>query len=1039
MLNWIVQHALRFRAVVLTLACMLIGYGIYVSMHAKLDVFPDFVTPQVVVQTESPGLAPEQVEQIVTRPVESALSGVSDLESVRSESIQGLSVVTAVFKEGTDIFKARQMLAEKLTTLAGELPPGVKSPKMEPLTSSTMDILKFGLLPKNISAVDLHTFAEWTVRPRLLAVPGVAKVSVFGGDSAQLQIQIRPDRLVALNLSIQDVLNAARNATGVRGAGFIENANQRVVLQTEGQNISARDLAEVTVSHTDGKTVRLKDVANVIDGLEPRFGDSLIMGKPGVLITISGQYGANTLEVTKGLEAALDEMKPVFEKEGIEYVPHLHRPANFIENGLRNVQDSLLLGGALVAVILFLFLLDARSALISFVSIPLSLLTAVIILDHFGVTINTMTLGGFAVAIGVVVDDAIIDVENILRRLRQNLTLPNPRPVFSVILEASLEVRSAIVYATFIVALVFLPVLTMTGLQGKFFAPLAVAFILATIASLLVALTVTPALCYLVFSRIKPHEEPRYIAWLKTRQRGLLQVASRWPKLVITAAIVLVIGACATLPFFGGEFLPDFRERHFVVQFSMVPGTSLPEMLRIGAQVSKELLDNKKVQSVEQQVGRAEMGEDTWGPQRCEFHVELKPDVGGDDEETAQNEIRDIVAKFPGAQSQVTTFLGDRIGESVSGETAAVVVNLFCEDLDVADQKAREIAGVLQSISGAADVQLQSPPGIPRIEISLRPDRLTRFGFRPVEVLDAIELAFQGNIVGQVYQGNRVTDVAVVLEEKDRQNFHNIESFMVQNDSGLRMPLRELAAIYAQSGRYNILHEGARRRQTLTCNVSGRDVSSFVSEAKQKIAAQVQMPKGAYIVYSGAAQQQAAAARELAIHSALAAVVIIVLLAIIFGNWRNLLLVLANVPFALVGGVLAAYITGVLGDTGKGDLSLGSMVGLVTLFGITMRNSIMMISHFEHLVTQEGMTWSPEAALRGATERLVPILMTALVTALGLLPLAIGTGEAGREIEGPMSIVILGGLLTSTVLNLLVLPTLALRWGKFSRRDSEAV
>ena len=375
---------------------------------------------------------------------------------------------------------------------------------MEPLTSSTMDILKFGLISTNISPVDLHTFGEWTVRPRLLAVPGVAKVSVFGGDSTQLQIQIRPDRLIAFNLSVQDVLNAARNATGVRGAGFIENANQRIVLQTEGQSLNAAALGEIAVAHSDGKTVRLKDVANVVDGLEPKFGDSLIMGQPGVLITVSGQYGANTLEVTQGLEAALDEMKPLFEKEGIQYVPRLHRPANFIETGLRNVQLSLLLGGGLVAVILFLFLLDFRSALISFMAIPLSLLTAVIILDHFGATINTMTLGGFAVAIGVVVDDAIIDVENILRRLRHNITLPQPRSVFAVILEASIEVRSAIVYATFIVALYYFcrGLLTMSGLQGRFFAPLAVAFILATLASLAVALTNDlPAMCYLVFFR----------------------------------------------------------------------------------------------------------------------------------------------------------------------------------------------------------------------------------------------------------------------------------------------------------------------------------------------------------------------------------------------------------------------------------------------------------------------------------------------------------------------------------------------------------
>jgi len=500
----------------------------------------------------------------------------------------------------------------------------------------------------------------------------------------------------------------------------------------------------------------------------------------------------------------------------------------------------------------------------------------------------------------------------------------------------------------------------------------------------------------------------------------------------VVAMAAFVAGAAATLWDFGGEFLPEFREGHFVVQVSTIPGTSLPEMLRLGRQLAQELLQNQHIKTVEQQIGRAEMGEDTWGPHRSELHIELKQ-LSGEEEEGVGKEIEAALKKFPGIQFSVMTFLGDRIGETLSGETAQVVVNVFSDDLDLADQKADEIAQVLSSVRGNAAVKVTAPPGAPRIAVRLKPDRLTQFGFRPLEVLEAIELAYQGSRVAQVYEGNRVFDVTVMLEPTLRKDPESIGALLLQNAQGLRMPLRELAEIYSGTSRYSILHEGARRRQSVTCNTSGRDVTSFVDEAKKKIAEKVNLPKGVYLVYSGAAEEQAKAQSELLLHAIIAGVGIVLLLAIVFGNARNLLLVLANIPFALVGGILAAFFTGYFSELKMGNLSLGTMVGFVTLFGITARNSIMMISHFEHLVTEEGMTWGPEAALRGAAERLVPVLMTALVTALGLLPLAIGSGEAGREIEGPMAIVILGGLLTSTLLNLLVLPTLALRYGRFEK------
>jgi CzcA family heavy metal efflux pump len=1036
MLQSLVHFSLKYRRVVVALACLLLAYGVHVATQAKLDVFPNFVPPQVTVQTEAPGLAPEQVEVLVTRPVETAIAGLGNQESLRSESIQGLSIITMVFTEGTDVFLARQMLSEKLGELGSQLPAGVKPPKMSPLTSSTMDLLKIGLVCDKLSPMELRTFADWTLKPRLLAVPGVAKCSAFGGEVRQIQIQVQEERLLAHGLAVSDVLNAARLATGVRGAGFIETPNQRIVLQTEGQSLSAEQLGEVALANsTNGAVLRLKDVARVVEGAEPKFGDCLIQGRPGVLLTMSSQYGANTLEVTHALEAALDEMRPVFEQEGIKLYPRLHRPATFIETALVNIRHSLWLGAILVAVVLFLFLGHFRTAFISLTAIPLSLLAAVIMLDRLGVTLNTVTLGGLAIAIGEVVDDAIIDVENIFRRLKENQALAVPRPAFAVVLDASLEVRSAVVFATFIVAMVFIPVLTLTGLQGSFFAPLALSYLLAIFASLGVALTLTPALSLLFFARgVREKREPRLQHWLKAHYRGLLVSVMQWPRTMIAIVAVLCIGAATRLPFLGGEFLPEFREGHFVLQVNATPGTSLPEMLRLGARISDALLADERIATVEQQVGRAEQGEDPWGPHRCEFHVDLKP-LSGEEEEKMAGAIRSILGKFPGIQSEVMTFLGDRIGETITGETAPVVVNVFGDDLDVLDAKAQQVATVLRGVPGAEDVQIKSPPGSPRVAVRLRPERLLPLGFRPVEVLDAVQTAYQGTVVAQSYRGNQVADVAVILDEPARRDPESVERLLLRNAQGLRVPLREVADVFATSGRHSILHDGGRRRQTITCNPAGRDVASFVAQASREIEAKVKLPHGTYVTFGGAAEAASAARRQLLTHSAIAAVGIILLLAVVLRRTRNVLLVLANVPFALVGGVMAVWLAGVFGEAGEGGLNLGSLVGFVTLFGITMRNSIMLISHYEHLVRWEGMDWNLDTALRGASERLVPILMTALVTGLGLLPLALGSGEAGREIEGPMAIVILGGLVTSTVLNLLLLPTLALRHGEFREAD----
>jgi len=1035
-LSRIVELSLRHRGVVIALAAVLLVAGVTAAFRAPLDVFPDFVPPQVVVQTEAPGFSAEQVEQLVTRPLETELGGVLGLESLRSESIQGLSVITATFRDGTPVLALRQALAERLGRAAAQLPQGVGAPAMEPLTSSTMDVLKIGLVSDAVSPAELRELAAFTVVPRLLAVPGVARANVFGGEVRQLQIQVRTEAMLAHGVAIADVVAAARGATGVVGAGFVDTPNQRVVLESEGQALDAATLGGVAIAGAATAPVRLRDVADVVEGAAPRFGDAIIQGHPGVLLTLSSQYGANTLEVTRGLERALQDLEPLFAARGIDLYQRLHRPATFIEHALGNLRFSLLLGAVLVVSVLFAFLGHVRTALISLTAIPLSLLGAVLLLERLGITINTMTLGGLAIALGEVVDDAVIGVENIVRRLRENGSRAVPRPPLRVVLDASLEVRGVVVYATSAVALIFLPLLTLSGLAGSFFAPLGLAYLLAVGVSLAVALTVTPALSLVFLSGGGVAEsQPRLQIWLKARYRAFLSRRMGRPAPLIVGAAVLALAALALLPFLGGGFLPQFREGHLVLQVSETPGASLDELLRVGRSLSDALLAIPGIATVEQQVGRAEQGEDTWGPNRSEFHVELDSAALGREEEiTAQVEA--LLASTPGLQAEVLTFLGDRISETLTGETAPVVLNLFGTDLAALDATAAEIARVLATIPGASEVRVKAPPGAPTLAISLRPERLAEFAFLPLDVLEAVHTAYQGEVVAQVHHPDHAEDVVVTLHAAERGAPDSLGKLLVRSASGTLLRLSELADLTPGEGRLLILHEGGRRRQTITCVPRGRDVASFVADAERTLRARVALPPGAYLEFGGTAQAQAAAQRELLLECGMAGVGILLLLWLAFRNPRTVALVLANVPFGLVGGVLAVAAISRLGAESAG-LTMGSLVGFVTLFGITMRNSIMLISHYQHLVDEEGETWGLGAAVRGATDRVVPILMTALVTGLGLLPLALGTGSAGREIEGPMAIVILGGLTSSTTLNLLVLPPLALRFGRFARRAEE--
>ena len=1028
-LGTIVHFALRRRGIIIALAALFLGYSLFSLTKARYDVFPEFAPPEVTINTEAPGFSPQQVEELITRPVEIAVSGVEGVTNVMSRSMQGLSVVTVKFKTGTDIYLTRQKIAERLSTLASQLPSAI-TPVMKPLTSSTGDVVEIGLVSSKLSQVQLRTIADWTVKPRLLAVPGVSKVDVYGGGEKQFQIQLLPDRLIKYNLSMEDVIAAAKKATAVEGAGFVDGANQRLTIRSQGQSLTAKEIAATVLVHKEGANVTIGEVANVVEAPASSIGGSMINGRPGITLIAWAQYGANTLEVTKALDKAIAELGPALKAQGVTMYPDLFRASNFINTALHNVNSALIMGAALVIIVLFLYLFNLRTAAISCAAIPLSLLGSVVILEHLGFSLNTMTIGGLAIAIGEVVDDAVIDVENIFRRLRENRLLENPRPVLKVVYEASIEVRSAVVYATFAVVLVFVPVLTMSGVAGRFFAPLGLSYIFAILCSLLVALTVTPALSLIMLGgkRLKG-EDPPLVRWMKQRYVKTIHSMEKRPKKVIAAAALLMAAAIAIVPFLEGKFMPELIEGNFIIHTSSVPGTSLKETLRTGKLLEDKLSMVPGVVSVAQLAGRTVEGDEARGTNESEFDLTLSK--GGKEKfDRAKKEIMDTVHGFPGITSSIDTFLSERISETVSGYRAPVAVNIYDNDLNVLDKEASQAQAILSGIPGATGVRLQAPPTAPEFLVSLKRAGLARWGFRPAEVLDAIHTAFAGKTVGQIYDGNRVFNVAVILAPKYRQSITGIGNLPLGNSSGTYVNLSQLATLREMPSRFMILHDGARRVQTITCRVQGRSVSSFVAEAQKALSAQLRLPPGAYIDFAGAAQEQAKTTRDLMVHSLIAAIGIIILLSIVTVSYRNLLLILLNLPFALAGGVFMALATG-------GSLSMGSLVGFVTLFGITLRNSVMLISHYEHLVNVEGMEWGLETAVRGASERLAPILMTASVTALGLLPLAIGSGAPGREIEGPMAQIILGGLVTSTALNLLVMPTLALRFGHFEKKIEE--
>ncbi|MDX2191940.1 MAG: efflux RND transporter permease subunit [Gemmatimonadales bacterium] len=1024
MLDALVRFSVRHRGVVVGIAAALLVYGLEVVRGAKVDIFPEFAPPQVAIQTEAPGFSPEQVELLVTRPIEEAIGGVGGIAQVRSQSIQGLSVITAILARGGDVHRARQALAERLVEAAGRLPSTARAPVLTPLTSSSSTVLVVGLTSRTQDAMAQRTFADWTLRPRLLATPGVAKVAIFGGAQRQLQVQLDPERLRLHGVGVGEAAAAAARATGVRGAGVLDTPNQRLVLEADGQPATAAALAATVVRAHDGTQLRLGDLGRVALAPAPRVGEGAVDGTRGLVVVVSAQLGANTKVVAQEVEQTLARLAPAIAAAGLELHPRIFRPTDFIDLALRNITVSLLIGGVLVAVVLLAFLGDLRAALVSLAAIPLSLLAAIIVLDAAGLSLNTLTLGGLAIALGEVVDDAIIDVENIARRLRENAAAGAPRTPGLVAVLASLEVRNSVVYATFVVAVVFLPVVALSGVQGALFRPLALAYILAILASLVVALTVTPALALLL---LRDAERAAHESWLLARLKRsyarVLDATLGRPGAVLAATAGVCAAAAALLPAFGVAFLPAFHEGHLQVHMSTVPGTSLDETLRLGQQVTAALRRDPRVRVVALRIGRAELSEDTWGTHYTEMEVDLVP-LRGAEARRVTDDLRRILAGFPGANFAIRGFLAERIDETLTGATAPVVVRLVGDDLDSLGAAGERVARGVARLPGAVDVQYDPPAVTPGVRIRLDPEAAARRGLQPDEVLAALETATRGRVVGQVFEGNRAIDVVAILAPERREHAEALGELPVAAVDGSLVPLGDVATISRVTGRAMIQHLAARRVQTVTADLAGGDLGAFERALERLLAQPGLLPAGIYAEIGGAITAGREARRELLVQSVLAGAGILLLLLVAFGDWRRLALLVANLPFALVGGVLAAWADG-------GVLSLGSLVGFVTLFGIATRNAVMLISHYAHLVEREGRAWGADTARQGALERLGPILMTAIVTGIALLPLALGAGDPGREIEGPMAIVILGGLVTSTALSLLVLPTLALRFGRF--------
>ncbi|MCX4248111.1 efflux RND transporter permease subunit [Paraliomyxa miuraensis] len=1029
MIRALLTACLRQRVLVLVLAALAMVLGIRTASRARLDAFPEFAPPKVEIQTEAPGLSSVEVESLVTRPLEEALSGTPLSGALRSKSVQGLSSVVLWFQPGTDLLQARQLVQERVATVAPRLPTLARPPVILSPTSSTSRILKVGLVSDELSMLDLSDLARWTIRPRLMAIPGVANVAVWGERDRQLQVEVDPQRLRAHGLGLSDVLQATTEAVSPLSGGFVDGPNQRLAVSHPAAVVDVETLARAPVVVVGGTPLELGVVARIEEAHGPPIGDALIDGGSGILLIVEKQPWGSTLEVTRAIDDALAELAPAL--PGVRVDSTIFRPASFIERAIDNLEHALGIGCVLVAIVLVAFLRDWRTALISVLAIPLSLLTTIIVLDRMGGQLDTMILAGLAIALGEVVDDAIIDVENIHRRLRQNAASEHPRSTFVVVLEASIEVRSAVVYASAIVLLVFVPVYLLQGLAGSFFRPLALAYGLAIASSLLVALTVTPALALLMLpGDARRSRESALGRALRRPFAWVLEGALGHPRLVLGLTLLTLVAGGVGFGRLGRAFLPDFREQDFLMHWIAKPGASVEGVRRTAERVMAELLAVEGVRNAGAHIGRAEVADEVVGANFGEIWVSVDPSV---DHDQAVRRIEATLAPYEGIYHDVQTYLRETVDEVLTGAQGALVVRIFGTDLDVLQERAQAVAQLMRSVPGTHHPSVETLTPVPQIEVRPRPMAARVFGLSPGSLRAQVTTLVQGARVGEVIRELRPVPVVVWGEPEVRGSIQALRDSWIETPDGGTVRLGDVAEVVVAPTPGTIRHEAGSRRIDVTCEVRGRPLEDVAAEIEAALSG-LSFPVGHHAELLGEHAAQREAARTLLVSGALAMLGIVLVLYVDFRSVRLTALVVTTLPFALVGAVAAAYGSG-------GVLSLGSLVGLVTVLGIAARNGIMLVSHYRHLLEHEGVPFGRALVLQGTLERLSPILMTASCTALALVPLAVWGDRPGHEIEHPMAIVILGGLITSTVLNLLVTPVayLWLGGGRGPRAELESL
>ena len=1024
MLNGIIKWSLQNRLIVVAISALLLVWGTYVALNLPVDVFPDLNKPTVTILTEAGGLAPEEVETLVTFPIETLMNGAPGVERVRSQSGIGLSIVYVEFGWGTDIYRNRQLVSERLVQAREQLPEGIQ-PSMGPISSIMGEIMLVSVRSKTgeTNPLDVRSLADWTIRPRLMTVPGVAQVINIGGGVKQYQALVSPDKLKQFGITIEDVATALEKSNVNTTGGFVDAQSQEYLVRNLARFYSIDELKNTVVAYRNNTAIKLGDVANVEFGPAIKRGEAGTDGEQAVIMSVQKQPGASTLELTEKIDEAVKELQATM-PPGVEIDPNLFRQANFIEASIENVIEALRDGAILVVIVLFLFLLNFRTTAITLTAIPLSFIVTFLIFKAFGISINTMTLGGLAVAIGELVDDSIVDIENIFRRLRENRTLPHPRPPLAVIYHASLEVRSSIVYATVIVALVFIPLFALSGVEGRLLAPLGLAYITSLVASLVVSLTVTPVLASYLLPKMKSMEHGKegfLVRFLKRWDEKLLHRTLHHPYKVIIVATLMFLAAISTLPFVGTAFLPEFNEGTLTINVQAQPGTSLTESNRIGQIAEKLVLSVPEVISTGRRTGRAELDEHAEGVHYTEIDVDLKETDRSREE--VISEVREKLAQIPGVSVNVGQPISHRIDHLQSGVRAQIAVKLFGDDLGSLRAKAEEIRNVMTTVEGTTDVQIEKQVLIPQVRFNVNRTAAAQYGLQPGEIAETLETALNGKVVSEAVEGQRRYDVVVRFDDASRGNLDALRNVTVDTPQGTQIPVSAVADIELLPGPNQVLRENTQRRIVVSSNVADRDLGSVVAEMQQRIGAQVQLPEGYFIEYGGQFEAQRESTRTLSLLTIFSLIAIFFLLIKALGDWRSALQVMINIPLALIGAIFALLITG-------GVFSVATLVGFISLVGITSRNGIMMISHYLHLMREEGEDFTEHMVIRGSLERLVPVLMTALTAGLSLIPLAIAAGQPGKEILQPLAVVVIGGILTSTLLDQIVTPAVFCKFGR---------